>query len=102
MYNELIRTDRCLIKYMDMVKLYDEDFRILDRYRGYLEIINSRKMKYLEAHFILKTLFKESELEIFKDVDDYIVNILRRQVMNFYLKEKPDLQNGIELLNSYK
>lgn len=102
MYTELIRTDRCLIKYMDMVKLYDEDFRILDRYRGYLEIINSRNLKYLEAHFILKTLFKEEELDIFKDVDNYIVNILRRQVMQYYLKEKPDVQNGMKLINLFK
>ena len=102
MYTELIRTDRCLIKYMDMVKLYDEDFRILDRYRGYLEIINSRNLKYLEAHFILKTLFKEEELDIFKDVDNYIVNILRRQVMHYYLKEKPDIQNGMKLINLFK
>lgn len=102
MYNELIRTDRCLIKYMDMVKLYDEDFAILDRYRGYLEIIREYKLRDREAFILLHQLFKDEELEIFKDVDDYIVNILRRQVMNFYLKEKPDLQNGIELLNSYK
>ena len=102
MYKELTRTDRCLIKYMDMVKLYDEDFRILDRYKGYLEIIRECNLRDREAFVLLHKLFKEDELEIFKDVDNYIVNILRRQVMQIYLKEKPDIQNGIELLNSYK
>ena len=102
MYKELTRTDRFLIKYMDMVKLYDEDFRILDRYKFYLEIIRECNLRDREAFVLLHKLFKESELEIFKDVDNYIVSILRRQVMQFYLKEKPDLQNGIELLNLYK
>ena len=102
MYEELTRTDRCLIKYMDMVKLYDEDFRILDRYRGYLEMIRECNLRDREAFILLHKLFKESELEIFKDVDNCIVNKLRKQVMYFYLKEKPDIQNGMRLINSFK
>ena len=103
MYKELIRTDRCLIKYMYMAKLYDKDFIILDRYRGYLEIIREYKLRDREAFILLHKLFKESELEIFKDNEnDYIIDALRKNVMRRYLKEKPDLQNGIELLNSHK
>ena len=102
MYEELTRTDRCLIKYMDMVKLYDEDFRILDRYRGYLEMIRECNLRDREAFILLHKLFKESELEIFKDVDNCIVNKLRKQVMYFYLKEKPDIQNGMRLINLFK
>ena len=87
MYKELIRTDRCLIKYMGMVKLYDRDFTILDRYRGYLEIIREYKLRNREAFILLHKLFKDEELELFKDdVNDYIVNALRKNVMNRYLE----------------
>ena len=103
MYKELIRTDRCLIKYMDMAKLYDKDFSILDRFRGYLEIIREYDLKDRHAVVLLHKLFKDKELELFKDDgNDYIVNALRKNVMQHYLKGKPDLQNGIKLLNSYK
>ena len=103
MYKELIRTDRCLIKYMDMAKLYDKDFSILDRFRGYLEIIREYDLKDRHAVVLLHKLFKDKELELFKDNEnDYIVNALRKNVMQHYLKGKPDLQNGIKLLNSYK
>ena len=88
MYKELIRTDKCLIKYMDMVKLYDKDFTILDRYRGYLEIIREYKLlRDREAFVLLHNLFKDEELELFKDNEsDYIVNALRKNVMNKYLE----------------
>ena len=87
MYKELTRTDRCLIKYMDMVKLYDKDFTILDRYRGYLEIVREYKLKDREAFRLLHQLFKDEELELFKDDgNDPIVNILRKNVMNRYLE----------------
>ena len=87
MYKELIRTDRCLIKYMDMVKLYDRDFTILDRYRGYLEIIREYDLKDRHAVVLLHKLFKAEELELFKvDENDYLVNALRKNVMNMYLE----------------
>jgi hypothetical protein len=88
---------------MDMAKLYDKDFIILDRYRGYLEIIREYKLRDREAFILLHKLFKDEELELFKDNEnDYIIDALRKNVMRRYLKEKPDLQNGIELLNAYK
>ena len=86
MYKELIRTDRCLIKYMGMVKLYDKDFSILDRFRGYLEIIREYDLKDRHAVVLLHKLFKDKELELFKDDgNDYIVNALRKNVMQHYL-----------------
>ena len=86
MYKELIRTDRCLIKYMDMAKLYDKDFSILDRFRGYLEIIREYDLKDRHAVVLLHKLFKDKELELFKDDgNDYIVNALRKNVMQHYL-----------------
>jgi hypothetical protein len=88
---------------MDMAKLYDKDFIILDRYRGYLEIIREYKLRDREAFILLHKLFKDEELELFKDNEnDYIIDALRKNVMRRYLKEKHDLQNGIELLNSHK
>lgn len=88
MYRELCRTDIVLIKYMDQVKLYDEDFKILDRYRGYLEIVREYNLKDRPAFILLHQLFKEKELEIFKDKGDYIVNALRKHVMNKYLNKE--------------
>ena len=86
MYKELTKTDRWLIKYMDMVKLYDEDFKILDRYRGYLEIIREYNIRDRDAFLLLHKLFKDKELELFKDDSDYILNALKRNLMNEYLK----------------
>ena len=86
MYKELIRTDRCLIKYMDMVKLYDRDFTILDLYRGYLEIIREYNLRDREAFVLLRKLFKDEELELFKDNgNDYIIDALRKNVIRRYL-----------------
>lgn len=86
MYRELCRTDRWLIKYMPMVKLYDKDFTILDRYRGYLEIIREYNIRDRDAFLLLHKLFNDKELELFKDDSDYILNALKRNVMNEYLK----------------
>ena len=86
MYKELIRTDRCLINYMDQVKLYDEDFKILDRYRGYLEIVREYNLRDREAFLLLHQLFKDEELESFKDIEnDYITDVLRKNVMRRYI-----------------
>lgn len=86
--NDLFRYNNVFIKYMDQVKLYDEDFKILDRYRGYLEIVREYKLRDREAFLLLHKLFKENELEIFNDVDDYIINALRRNLMNEYLNKE--------------
>ena len=86
MYRELCRTDIVLIKYMDQVKLYDEDFKILDRYRGYLSILREYKLRDREAFILLHQLFKDEELELFKDNEnDYIINALRKNVIRRYL-----------------
>jgi hypothetical protein len=86
MYKELTKTDRWLIKYMDMVKLYDEDFKILDRYRGYLEIVREYNLRDREAFRLLHQLFKDDELELIKDDgNDYIIYALRKNVIRHYL-----------------
>ena len=102
MYKELIRTDRCLIKYMDMVKLYDKDFTILDRYRGYLEIIREYKLRDREAFILLHKLFKDEELELFKDNEnDYIIDVLRKNVMRRYLDGETVIDLPVDELFDY-
>lgn len=82
------RFENVLIKYMSEVNLSVEDFRILDRYRGYLEIVKENRLGDGMAYMLLGKLFKKKELEIFNDVDNYIVNCLRRHVMNEYVFNK--------------
>lgn len=102
MYKELIRTDRCLIKYMDMAKLYDRDFTILDRYRGYLEIVREYKLRDREAFILLHKLFKDEELELFKDNEnDYIIDVLRKNVMRRYLNGETIIDLPVDELFDY-
>ena len=102
MYKELIRTDRCLIKYMDMVKLYDKDFIILDRYRGYLEIVREYNLRDRDAFRLLHQLFKDEELEIFKDDENnHIVNALRKNVMRRYLDGESVIDLPVDKLFDY-
>lgn len=89
LYNELGRSDTVLIKYMDQVKFYENDFRILDRYRGFLEIVQLYELSLDKASKFLKQMFKEEELIMFDICDNYIVNSLRQNVIDFYIKEKP-------------
>lgn len=88
MYGELIRTDRVLIKYMDQVKLYENDFRILDRYKGFLEIVKEYDLSLRDAVRLLHQLFKEEELMIFDEDSDYLVSKLRQKVIDEYIKYK--------------
>lgn len=88
-YNELGRSGIVLIKYMDQAKFYENDFRILDRYRGFLEIVQLYELSLDKANRFLKQMFKEEELIMFDICDNYIVNSLRQNVIDFYIKEKP-------------
>ena len=88
-YNDLGRIDIVLIKYMDQVKFYENDFRILDRYRGFLEIVQLYELSLDKASRFLKQMFKEEEMIMFDTCDSYIVNSLRQNVIDFYIKEKP-------------
>ena len=88
-YNELGRSGIVLIKYMDQVKFYENDFRILDRYRGFLEIVQLYELSLDKASKFLKQMFKEEEMIMFDICDNYIVNSLRQNVIDFYIKEKP-------------
>ena len=102
MYKELCRTDRCLIKYMNMVKLYDEDFKILDRYRGYLEIVREYDLKDRYAFILLHQLFKDKELELFKDdIDNHILNALRKNIITHYIDGKTVINLPADELFNY-
>lgn len=87
-YNELGRTDIVLIKYMDQVKLYENDFRILDRYKGFLEMVEACELSLKDAVKMLHVIFKEEELAIFDEDANYIIYKLRQNVINEYIKHK--------------
>lgn len=97
----MYKLDNPLVVYMKEVNISVEEFKILDRYRGYLEILNEYKLKDRDAYYLLKKLFSEKELDIFKDVENYIVNGLRKHAMNYYLQNKPNIKNE-ELLNLWR
>ena len=86
--NDLFRYNNIFIKYMDQVKLYDEDFKILDRYRGYLEIVREYNLRDREAFLLLHQLFKDEELLVFDEIDDCIINALRKNLMIEYLNKE--------------
>lgn len=87
-YNELGRTDVVLIKYMDQVKLYENDFKILDRYKGFLEIVKEYKLSLKDAVKLLHVLFKEEELTIFDETSDYLIYKLKQNVIDNYIEHK--------------
>ena len=86
----MFEENNILVKYMGEVNLSVEDFKILDRYKGYLEIIEEYKLNDRDAIFLRRQLFKDSELELFKDNENYIVNGLKRHLINEYMKYKGD------------
>ena len=86
----MFEENNILVKYMGEVNLSVEDFKILDRYKGYLEIVEEYKLNDRDAIFLRRQLFKDSELELFKDNENYIVNGLKRHLINEYMKYKGD------------
>lgn len=86
----MFEENNILVKYMGEVNLSVEDFKILDRYKGYLEIVEEYKLNDRDAIFLRRHLFKDSELELFKDNENYIVNGLKRHLINEYMKYKGD------------
>ena len=86
----MFEENNILVKYMGEVNLSVEDFKILDRYKGYLEIVEEYKLNDRDAVFLRHKLFKDNELELFKDNENYIVNGLKRHLINEYMKYKGD------------
>lgn len=88
--NELCRCDKVLIKYMKQVKLYDEDFRILDRYRGYLEIVreNNLNLDGRMSSLLFHKLFKKDELKVFVNDSNDIINGLRKYAIDKYIHKE--------------
>lgn len=86
--NDLFKYNHVLLKYMDQVKLYENDFKILDRYRGFLEIIKEYNLRGREAVILKHQLFKDEELKVFESNDNYIINCLRRHVIDEYIRCK--------------
>lgn len=100
LYNEIVRCDKFLINYMDQVKLYENDFRILDRYRGFLEIVQLYELSLDRANRFLTQMFKEKEMIMFDSYENYILNSLKQNVIEFYIKEKPAYEVTMEYIKS--
>ena len=86
----MFEENNVLVKYMGEVNLSVEDFKILDRYKGYLEIIEEYKLNHRDAIILRQKIFKNKELELFKDDSNYIVNGLKKHLINEYLNYKGD------------
>ena len=93
MYKELCRTDRFLINYMEDARLYEEDFRTLNKYKLFREMIEEHNIKDLRTLKGLTNLWglQENTLEkiIYTDICD-IVNELRKNVVMKYLENKEE------------
>ena len=89
--NDLFRYNNVFIKYMDQVNLYEDDFRMLDRYRAYLEIIKEFNMEGLfnepRTRMILRKSIGISD-DLFKESGNPIVDSLKNHVIKEYLKNK--------------
>lgn len=89
--NDLFKYNNVFIKYMDQVKLYEDDFRMLDRYRAFLEmmVICRQDGLFTEPRVIIA--IKRSmgiNDDLFIELDDPIVYGLRKNIIDNYLKNK--------------
>lgn len=97
--NDLFKYNNVFIKYMDQVKLYEEDFRMLDRYQTFLDMMNIWTKYNIYSH---ERLFTEPRVifaikrsmgindDLFIESGDPIISGLRRNIIDNYLKNKRD------------
>ena len=89
--NDLFKYNNVFIKYMDQVKLYEDDFRMLDRYRAFLEMMDVYRQDGLFTEPRVIIAIKRSmgiNDDLFIELDDPIVYGLRKNIIDTYLKNK--------------
>lgn len=89
--NDLFKYNNVFIKYMDQVKLYEDDFRMLDRYRVFLEMMDVYRQEGLFTEPRVIIAIKRSmgiNDDLFIELGDPIVYGLRKNIINIYLKNK--------------
>jgi hypothetical protein len=89
--NDLFKYNNVFIKYMDQVKLYEDDFRMLDRYRAFLEMIDVYRQDGLFTEPRVISAIKRSmgiNDNLFIESGDPIIFGLRKNIIDNYLKNK--------------
>lgn len=89
--NDLFKYNNVFIKYMDQVKLYEDDFRMLDRYRVFLDMMNECRQEGLFTEPRVVVAIKRSmgiNDNLFIESGDPIISGLRRNIIDIYLKNK--------------
>ena len=89
--NDLFKYNNIFIKYMDQVKLYEDDFRMLDRYRAFLDMMNEYRQEGLFTEPRVVVAIKRSmgiNDNLFIESGDPIVYELRKNIIDNYLKNK--------------
>ena len=89
--NDLFKYNNVFIKYMDQVKLYEDDFRMLDRYRAFLDMMKEYRQEGLFTEPRVVIAIKRSmgiNDNLFIESDDPIVYGLRKNIIDNYLKNK--------------
>lgn len=90
--NDLFKYNHVFIKYMDQVKLYDDDYRILDRFQGFLNILEEFKenLGYYpdmrQQAMLRKNLNIVNPFEL--DESNYLVSKLKVYACKLYLENK--------------
>ena len=89
--NDLFKYNNVFIKYMDQVKLYEDDFRMLDRYQAFLDMMNEYRQEGLFTEPRVVVAIKRSmgiNDNLFIESGDPIVYELRKNIIDNYLKNK--------------
>ena len=89
--NDLFRYNNVFIKYMDQVNLYEDDFRMLDRYQAFLDMMNEYRQEGLFTEPRVVVAIKRSmgiNDNLFIESGNPIVYELRKNVIDNYLKNK--------------
>lgn len=89
--NDLFKYNNVFIKYMDQVKLYEDDFRMLDRYRVFLEMMDVyRQYGLFTEPRVIVTIKRSMNINdsLFIESGDPIIFGLRKNIVDNYLKNK--------------
>lgn len=89
--NDLFKYNNVFIKYMDQVRLYEDDFRMLDRYQAFLDMMNEYRQEGLFTEPRVVVAIKRSmgiNDNLFIESGDPIVYELRKNIITNYLKNK--------------
>lgn len=89
--NELFKYNNVFIKYMDQVNLYEEDFRMLDRYRAFIEFMKECNTEGLfndpRTMMVVRRSMGVPD-KIFIESGNHIIDGLKKHIMKEYIENK--------------